>query len=71
MLYELQPFQNELVTVEVTGAQLRAALENAIGDEGRHAHVSGMEVTYDPAAEPARGCAPSASPTAAPSATTT
>jgi 2',3'-cyclic-nucleotide 2'-phosphodiesterase (5'-nucleotidase family) len=51
LLYELQPFQNELVTMEVTGAQLRAALENAIGDEGRHgAHVSGMEVTYDPAA---------------------
>jgi 5'-nucleotidase len=52
-LYELQPFQNELVTMETTGAQLRAALENAIGEDERHgAHVSGMEVTYDPAAAP-------------------
>jgi 2',3'-cyclic-nucleotide 2'-phosphodiesterase (5'-nucleotidase family) len=51
MLYELQPFQNELVTVEVTGAQLRAGLENGLDDRGRPtAHVSGMEVVYDPQA---------------------
>ncbi|HEX2095230.1 MAG TPA: bifunctional UDP-sugar hydrolase/5'-nucleotidase [Longimicrobiaceae bacterium] len=51
MLYELQPFQNGLVTVELTGAQLRAALENALGRQGRPgAHVSGMTVTYDPRA---------------------
>jgi 2',3'-cyclic-nucleotide 2'-phosphodiesterase (5'-nucleotidase family) len=51
MLYELQPFQNQLVTVEVTGAQLRAALENALGRDGRpDAHLSGMTVTYDPTA---------------------
>jgi 5'-nucleotidase len=51
MLYELQPFQNELVTVAVTGAQLRAALENALArDAAPDAHVSGMTVTYAPSA---------------------
>ncbi|HEX8271632.1 MAG TPA: 5'-nucleotidase C-terminal domain-containing protein [Longimicrobiaceae bacterium] len=51
MLYELQPFQNELVTVAVTGAQLRAALENALArDAAPDAHVSGLTVTYSPSA---------------------
>ena len=50
-LYELMPFQNELVTVQITGADLRAALENAIDSQGRiGAHISGMTVRYDPAA---------------------
>jgi 2',3'-cyclic-nucleotide 2'-phosphodiesterase / 3'-nucleotidase / 5'-nucleotidase len=50
-LFELQPFQNEMVTVETRGAVLRAALENAIDGEGRiAAHVSGMTVRYDPRA---------------------
>ena len=50
VLYELQPFQNELVRLEVTGAQLRAALENALAEGAPGAHLSGMAVTYDPAA---------------------
>ncbi|HYJ79744.1 MAG TPA: bifunctional UDP-sugar hydrolase/5'-nucleotidase, partial [Longimicrobiaceae bacterium] len=51
VLYELQPFQNGLVVLEVTGAQLRAALEVGLGDRGRpNAHVSGISVSYDPAA---------------------
>ncbi len=51
MLYELQPFQNEVVTVAVTGAQLRAALENSLGESGRlGAHTSGMTVAYTPSA---------------------
>lgn len=50
-LYELQPFQNGLVTVSLTGAQLRAALEHALGDKGvPDAHIAGMTVWYDPAA---------------------
>ena len=50
-LYELQPFQNALVTVEATGAQLRAALENGLDEHGRiNAHVSGLTVVYDSAA---------------------
>ena len=51
MLYELQPFQNAVVRQTVTGAQLRAALEVGLDDQGRpNAHVSGLVVTYDPAA---------------------
>lgn len=51
-LYELQPFQNELVRVTLTGAQLRQALEEAaLTPAGQpEAHVSGMTVSYDPAA---------------------
>lgn len=51
LLYELQPFQNDMVTLQTTGAVLRTALENAIDAEGRiAAHVSGMTVRYDPRA---------------------
>jgi 2',3'-cyclic-nucleotide 2'-phosphodiesterase (5'-nucleotidase family) len=50
VLYELQPFANALVRVEVTGAQLRAALENAVSGRTPDAHISGMTVRYDPAA---------------------
>jgi 2',3'-cyclic-nucleotide 2'-phosphodiesterase (5'-nucleotidase family) len=50
MLYELQPFQNQLVTVDVTGAQLRAALEHAVERGRPDAHLAGMTVRWDPAA---------------------
>jgi 2',3'-cyclic-nucleotide 2'-phosphodiesterase (5'-nucleotidase family) len=50
-LYELQPFQNQIVVQEVSGAQLRAALENALGRNGKpDANLSGLTVWYDPAA---------------------
>lgn len=49
-LFELQPFQNALVTLRVTGAQLRAALENAVLGSQPDAHVSGMTVTWEPSA---------------------
>lgn len=52
VLFELQPFANALVRTEVTGAQLRAALENAVAEGGPSAHVSGMTVRWDPAAPP-------------------
>lgn len=50
VLFELQPFANALVRTEVTGAQLRAALENAVAGERPQAHISGITVRYDPAA---------------------
>ena len=51
LLYELQPFQNQLVVLEIDGARLRAALENALDDRGVvQAHVSGLTVEYDPSA---------------------
>jgi 2',3'-cyclic-nucleotide 2'-phosphodiesterase (5'-nucleotidase family) len=51
VLYELQPFQNEMVTIAMTGALLRDALEVALGPDGRpRVHLSGVTVHYDPAA---------------------
>jgi 5'-nucleotidase len=50
VLFELQPFANALVRTEVTGAQLREALENAVREPQPSAHISGMTVRYDPSA---------------------
>ncbi len=47
MLYEMQPFQNAMYRVEVTGAQLRAALENAVANGRPEAHLSGLTAVYD------------------------
>ncbi len=50
-LFELQPFGNEVVKVEITGDQLRRALENSVRADGSvDAHISGMRVTFDRAA---------------------
>jgi 5'-nucleotidase len=47
-LFEVQPSQNSLVKVTVTGRQLRKVLEHAL-DSGRPAaHVAGATVRYDP-----------------------
>ncbi len=53
MLYELQPFQNALVTIDIPGAVLRAALELAVSSGGPRSsvHVAGLRVTVDPRAE--------------------
>jgi 2',3'-cyclic-nucleotide 2'-phosphodiesterase / 3'-nucleotidase / 5'-nucleotidase len=48
-LFEVQPFQNRLVRVTVSGAELRAALEHALAGGKPHAHISGLQVWYDPA----------------------
>jgi 5'-nucleotidase len=49
ILYEFQPFQNELVTVELTGAQLREALEFGLTEAGEPwIHVSGLRVRKVP-----------------------
>ncbi|HET6229454.1 MAG TPA: bifunctional UDP-sugar hydrolase/5'-nucleotidase [Longimicrobiaceae bacterium] len=50
-LFQLQPFQNALVRVGVTGEQLRRALEAGLTAEGGvNAHVSGLTVAYAPRA---------------------
>jgi len=47
-LFEVQPSQNSLVKVTVTGTQLRKVLEHAL-DSGRPAaHLAGATVRYDP-----------------------
>jgi 2',3'-cyclic-nucleotide 2'-phosphodiesterase (5'-nucleotidase family) len=55
-LFEVQPFQNRLVRVTVSGAVLREALEHALAGRGGtpQAHVSGLEVWYDPTAPEGR-----------------
>ncbi|HEX6134478.1 MAG TPA: bifunctional UDP-sugar hydrolase/5'-nucleotidase, partial [Longimicrobiales bacterium] len=47
-LYRIQPFGNKLMVLRLTGAQLRAAIEHAVGFEHPIAHVSGLSVVYDP-----------------------
>jgi 2',3'-cyclic-nucleotide 2'-phosphodiesterase (5'-nucleotidase family) len=48
-LFAVVPFQNFVVTCTVTGAQLRAILEHAVGAADARAHLSGVRVVVDPA----------------------
>lgn len=54
-LYAVMPFDNTLYTVEMTGAQVLAALEHGI-DNPRFGSLqfSGLQVKYDPAGPPGR-----------------
>ncbi|HVH68659.1 MAG TPA: 5'-nucleotidase C-terminal domain-containing protein [Gemmatimonadales bacterium] len=47
-LYEVEPFQNRLVRLVVSGKVLRDALEHAVAGDRPAAHVAGIEVWYDP-----------------------
>jgi 2',3'-cyclic-nucleotide 2'-phosphodiesterase (5'-nucleotidase family) len=49
-VYAVQPFQNEIVRVRLTGAELRAVLERVVEEDRPDAHVSGLTVRYDPSA---------------------
>jgi 5'-nucleotidase len=49
-LYEVQPFGNVLYRATVRGASLRAYMERLLRRAEPNAHVSGLKVTYDPAA---------------------
>jgi 2',3'-cyclic-nucleotide 2'-phosphodiesterase (5'-nucleotidase family) len=51
-LFELQPFGNTLYRITVTGDVLRAYLERLVARNDPRYHVSGVELTYDPAAAP-------------------
>jgi 2',3'-cyclic-nucleotide 2'-phosphodiesterase (5'-nucleotidase family) len=54
-LFEIQPSQNSLVKLTVSGARLRELLEHAIDGTGRPtAHVAGVKVGYDPRARKRR-----------------
>jgi 2',3'-cyclic-nucleotide 2'-phosphodiesterase (5'-nucleotidase family) len=52
------PFGNKVVKLELTGAQLLAALENGVSQVqqagGRFPQVSGLSMLYDPQAEPGK-----------------
>jgi 2',3'-cyclic-nucleotide 2'-phosphodiesterase (5'-nucleotidase family) len=47
-LYEVQPFQNRLVRLSAPGKVLKEALEHVVAGDRADAHVSGLEVWYDP-----------------------
>ncbi len=47
-LYELQPFGNRLVVLELSGAELRQAIEHGLVHGTPSVHVSGIHVRYDP-----------------------
>ncbi len=48
-VYEVQPSQRSMVTVTLSGKQLREVLEQALAHGGRpSAHVAGARVRYDP-----------------------
>ncbi|MGH7531391.1 MAG: 5'-nucleotidase C-terminal domain-containing protein [Gemmatimonadales bacterium] len=49
-VYQVQPFNNRLLRLTVTGAVLLAALEHCVAGAGARVdcHVSGVEVWYDP-----------------------
>ncbi len=46
-IYEVMPFDNTIFTLELTGAQLKQALEDGLR-YGRVTQVSGIRFTYDP-----------------------
>jgi len=52
------PFGNVVISVKVSGADLKAALENGVSQvervKGRFPQVSGITFTYDPTAEPGK-----------------
>jgi len=51
-VYELLPYGNVLVMMDLTGAQIRQALENGVSEwqlvAGRFSQVSGLKFTFDP-----------------------
>lgn len=47
-LFRVQPFQNQLLRLLVSGTGLEEALEHAVAGPRAEAHVSGIEVWYDP-----------------------
>ena len=51
-LFAVEPFQNFVVRLRVSGAVLRATLEHALGAADARAHVSGVRVRVNAAAPP-------------------
>ena len=47
-LYRVEPFQNRLIRLAVSGKVLKDALEHALAGDGPDAHVAGITVWYDP-----------------------
>lgn len=48
MMYQLMPFDNTIVTMKMTGAQIKTILEQAVQDGGKGIQVAGLSFKYDP-----------------------
>lgn len=44
------PFDNTIITADMTGAQIKTLLEQAVGDGGKGIQAAGLTFTYDPGA---------------------
>src|SRR2546425_1192425 len=53
-LYRVEPFQNRLMRLAVSGKVLKQALEHALAGDGPDAHVAGIVVWYDASKPPGR-----------------
>lgn len=47
-MYQLMPFDNTLVTLKMTGAQIQMVLEQAVQDGGKGIQLAGLSFKYDP-----------------------
>ncbi|AGB19965.1 5'-nucleotidase C-terminal domain-containing protein [Thermoanaerobacterium thermosaccharolyticum] len=47
-IYQLMPFDNTIVTIKMTGAQIKTVLEQAVQDGGKGIQVAGLSFKYDP-----------------------
>ena len=47
-MYAFVPFDNIIYTAEMTGAQIKTLLEQAVGDGGKGIQTAGLLFTYDP-----------------------
>jgi len=55
-VYEVVPFDNNLVTVMLTGAQIRDILEHGLSGPYGVMEISGLRVEFDPDAQPGSRC---------------
>lgn len=55
-VYEVVPFDNNLVTVMLTGAQIRDILEHGLSGPYGVMEISGLQVEFDPDAKPGSRC---------------
>lgn len=46
-IYQFLPFDNVIITFDMTGSQLKTILEEAVSDSGMGIQVSGLKFTYD------------------------
>ncbi|HBF38353.1 MAG TPA: 2',3'-cyclic-nucleotide 2'-phosphodiesterase, partial [Firmicutes bacterium] len=47
-MFQFMPFDNTIVTVKMTPAQIKVVLEQAVQDNGKGIQLSGLTFTYDP-----------------------